>query len=457
VTFETGIPGDWIVVDNTGGSGIVWCTTTDSACDQSNQTGGSGEAACADSDAAGVGAPPYDTELVSNAFDLPSDYEVMLSFRAAYKDVATGNDRFDVDVWNGTTWTNELSWDENHLPAYVGLGLSAYAGLTGVKVRFRYLGNGFDWWAQVDDVELICQDLDRDFYIKDSMADDGSVASSTPWWLSPDIWIRNDCDCENLEHQNAGPGERAVCVRVRNRMSMTADDITVDIYRADPALVHSWPDSWTFIGSIQIPSLEAGADVAIVQAMLWIEPDVPAYGCLLARAGSSQDPLAYGFDSVSPVDYTRNNNNIAQQNTIVVDYPWPSGCGINVQTMHFDVINPWNSSKVVDVEFDSGDFPLGSGQVEVQPGDLWGRWTSLTGFNQVGTTLVATSFPATMGGISMTSHETSRLTMTLSVDIRQQFNIHVVESIGGVDEGGLKYVSTPLDCVGLPLITKNSP
>ncbi|MFW9817951.1 MAG: S8 family serine peptidase, partial [Candidatus Thorarchaeota archaeon] len=157
VEFEDGIPPDWTVVDNTGGTGIVWTTTADPACEIPNRTNGSGEAACADSDAAGTPATPYETELVSNPFDLSAQGGAVLDVKAYYRDITTnGNDRFEVDVWDGVSWTNELSWDEDHEPEDFALNLSAYAGLPTVQVRFRYFGNGFDWFAQVDDIALTC-------------------------------------------------------------------------------------------------------------------------------------------------------------------------------------------------------------------------------------------------------------------------------------------------------------
>jgi hypothetical protein len=156
VDFEDGIPADWTVVNNSPG-GIVWTTTADPACGQGNLTNGSGEAACADSDAAGSGQPPYDTELVSNPFDLSAVGAAVLDVKAYYRDITTGsNDRFEVDVWDGVGWTNELTWDEDHEPEDFALNLSAYAGLSVVQVRFRYSGNGWDWYAQVDDVALTC-------------------------------------------------------------------------------------------------------------------------------------------------------------------------------------------------------------------------------------------------------------------------------------------------------------
>jgi hypothetical protein len=156
VDFEDGIPADWVVVSNSPG-GIVWTTTADPACDLDNLTNGSGEAACANSDAAGYDSPPYDTELVSNPLDLSAVGAAVLDVKAYYTDISIGlNDRFEVDVWDGSAWTNELSWDEDHEPEDFSLNLSAYAGEPVVQVRFRYFGDGYDWYAQVDDIALTC-------------------------------------------------------------------------------------------------------------------------------------------------------------------------------------------------------------------------------------------------------------------------------------------------------------
>jgi hypothetical protein len=157
IQFEAGIPSGWQVVDNTGGTGIVWTTTADPACARGNLTNGTGEAACADSDAVGYPAVPYDTELVSNPFDLSTVGAAVLDVKAYYNDItASGNDRLEVDIWDGVGWTNELTWDEDHMPENFALNLSAYAGLAGVRVRFRYSGDGYDWYAQVDDIALTC-------------------------------------------------------------------------------------------------------------------------------------------------------------------------------------------------------------------------------------------------------------------------------------------------------------
>ena len=159
VTFETGLPGDWEVVDNSlSGAGIVWTTTADPACEISNLTNGSGEAACADSDAADFVSPAYNTEMILNPFDLSAYTSVVMDVKAYYLDYETdANDHFEIDVWDGSSWMNELSWDEDgHNPEDINLDLSAYAGLSTIQARFRYYGDSSDGYAQVDDISLSC-------------------------------------------------------------------------------------------------------------------------------------------------------------------------------------------------------------------------------------------------------------------------------------------------------------
>ncbi len=153
--FEAGIPGDWTVVDaSTGGLGIDWTTTADTAnCGIGNLTGGIGEAACADSDAAGSGSPAYDTQLTSPTFDLSAASQANLDFRAYYREYS-GSDFFDVDIWDGAMWTNLLHWEENHGGTPLSLDLASYLGEDDLQVRFRYAGPGWDWYAQVDDVSM---------------------------------------------------------------------------------------------------------------------------------------------------------------------------------------------------------------------------------------------------------------------------------------------------------------
>ncbi len=152
VTFDDGIPLTFTVNDQTS-NGVVWVSTSDPACPTGNLAG-TGEAACVDSQAAGPLA--YNTELVSNLFDLTAASWASLSGRIYYDDLSTGFDTLAIDIFNGLTWDNLLLLDEDHPGEDFELDLAAYTGLTGLQVRFSYSGDGNDRFVVVDDVSIYC-------------------------------------------------------------------------------------------------------------------------------------------------------------------------------------------------------------------------------------------------------------------------------------------------------------
>jgi cysteine-rich repeat protein len=159
VDFEGGIPSSWSTsfINN-----VYWTDTDDlDGCSKGNMTPGTGVAACADSDATNGAGDPYDAVLTSNPFDLTGAESATLGFAASYNDIGTA-DLFEVDVWDGAAWNNELSWNEDHWDPgeIVVLDLSAYGGIPDVMVRYSYSGDGWDWWAEVDDVSLTCEITD---------------------------------------------------------------------------------------------------------------------------------------------------------------------------------------------------------------------------------------------------------------------------------------------------------
>ena len=120
------------------------------------------------SDAAGVAE--FDTELRSNSFSLATATSASLDYLVNYQNYAN-LDFLDVDVSvdGGTTWTNALSWNEDHpvnglfnAPGEaVSIDLSAYLGEANVQVRWHYYDpntDDYDWYAQVDDVALTCDE-----------------------------------------------------------------------------------------------------------------------------------------------------------------------------------------------------------------------------------------------------------------------------------------------------------
>ena len=160
--FEAGLPDTWTVVDNAE-TGVVWQLNGD--WDRGNYAG-TGNAAAVDSDQAG--SVPYDTELISPVFDATEG--LALTFLVNYQAFLPDNDQFfDVDISTdgGATWTNALRLDDDTPPGGLfvpnggvlqSIALDPYvdAGDT-FQVRFRYYttSDGFDWYAQIDDVRIV--------------------------------------------------------------------------------------------------------------------------------------------------------------------------------------------------------------------------------------------------------------------------------------------------------------
>jgi PKD repeat protein len=296
-----------------------------------------------------------------------------------------------------------------------------------------------------------------DIYIKDNVNDDGSVPSDPPWWTSPDIWVRH-ADDGDTRHQNPLPGTvNYVYLRVRNRMAATVHDITVNLYFASPALSLQWPQSWSPIGSVFIPSLAPGAEAVL--SVPWSTPDIVGHFCLLARADSPDDPVAIGPDTVAPADRAEHDNNVGLRNVNIVSYPEIDRCGdytttVDTDVVYVDAVNTADATASVDIVFDSDEFPLESGTITVEPGSLWGRWSSLAAFNQMGTTLIPTAFPATMVDIAMAPFETARITVTVTAEIDERFTLRLEEWTDGMPVGGVEYARVGPLCVHMPVLLK---
>lgn len=162
VAFLDGIPENWMVVD-VEGNGVVWSDIAGSG-ESGNYTNGSGDAASVSSDA--FGQADFDTWLVTPVFTLTDNISATLDYSANYQNFAN-EDFLDLDITTngGVTWTTLLSWNEDHgtfrgTPGEdVSIDLSAYLGMSGLQLRWRYhdpADDDFEWYAQVDDVSLSC-------------------------------------------------------------------------------------------------------------------------------------------------------------------------------------------------------------------------------------------------------------------------------------------------------------
>jgi hypothetical protein len=139
------------------GSGWTWTSTANG---RSNVTGGTGEAALIDSDAAGSGVT-VDTELLSPVIAVAELSDNVLSYLANFQSFSNSADKFDLDIRvDGGVWQNVLAWTGDH-GAFTGPGeavsvdLTPYlTGATTVQLRFHYYDATWEWFAQVDDVQL---------------------------------------------------------------------------------------------------------------------------------------------------------------------------------------------------------------------------------------------------------------------------------------------------------------
>jgi len=149
--FEGDFPPAGWTVTNIGGD----CDWTDNdTVGRPNFAGGNGLSAAADSDACGQ-ETAMDSALVSPTFSVSGTTE--LSFLMSYRHL--GSSRFDVEIsTNGTDWdlleSFTSSVDGEGPGAFQTYDLSAYDGAQDAQVRFRYVSPAWNWWAQVDNVNV---------------------------------------------------------------------------------------------------------------------------------------------------------------------------------------------------------------------------------------------------------------------------------------------------------------
>jgi hypothetical protein len=170
-TFSNGLPTgwtsyDWLAQAALPDSDVDWSNLA--GCGEAgNYTGGRGDAACASSDFATAQA--YDTQLRSHSFSLAGVTDARIEFLLNYQDFDDGKgDAFEVDISldGGVTWENLALNDTNDYGAFraapgvaVSIDLGFFAGEPDVRLGWRYVhdsGTASDWYAQVDNVRLLC-------------------------------------------------------------------------------------------------------------------------------------------------------------------------------------------------------------------------------------------------------------------------------------------------------------
>jgi hypothetical protein len=96
-----------------------------------------------------------DTELITPSIDCSAYSTVTLEFDH-YFDLYSGggNEKGDVDIWDGSTWHNKARY-QSDTDGHVTIDISDVAAFkSDVKIRWHYYDANFDWYWEVDNVEL---------------------------------------------------------------------------------------------------------------------------------------------------------------------------------------------------------------------------------------------------------------------------------------------------------------
>jgi|GEM_PF-1344800 len=154
-------PAGWVIANSTTGCvppGVPDWTNTDPGV-RGNLTGGSGLFAIADSDACGSGNI-MNAQMWTPALNLTGYTDPQISYYTDYNDISSTSDVADLDfsVDGGATWTNLISWNEDHRGPLQVTQAFAAGGQANTVVRWNYTNATWDWWWQVDDVVVTaCQ------------------------------------------------------------------------------------------------------------------------------------------------------------------------------------------------------------------------------------------------------------------------------------------------------------
>jgi hypothetical protein len=168
--FNSGTLGGWTVNDILGGSDVIGWDLNSNVVDGSdvraNFTTGDAGAIHVDSDAFGTGAGAYNIAIESPIFNVGTETDI--GFFHMFRSI-DGTDFGHVEISNdgGATWNTETTYTDTQgtipgfpytTPTAGGVqdfvSLAAYQGQD-IQLRFRYEGDSWDWWWQVDNVATV--------------------------------------------------------------------------------------------------------------------------------------------------------------------------------------------------------------------------------------------------------------------------------------------------------------
>ncbi len=166
VDFASMPPAGWSLTNTTTncvGPGQPGWVNTDPAA-RGNLTGGVGAFAIADSDACGS-ASIMNAELRSASYSFVGLTNATVIYNTDYNDLTSASDlaNLDLSLDGGSNWTNLTSWNEDHRgPLQIVQPLTGADGEANVNIRWNYVDATWDWWWQVDEVEVVACSVDAE-------------------------------------------------------------------------------------------------------------------------------------------------------------------------------------------------------------------------------------------------------------------------------------------------------
>jgi len=170
-----------------------------------------------------------------------------------------------------------------------------------------------------------------ELYVRDNHADRGTDVIPAPFWLSPDLWVRNDDDGGLSNDQTIRDRTNYIYVRVRNKSAQPYENVTVNVYLANfrdlvPGTEFLYPVDWEpagLLGTITIPSVPAASGAiegeAIV-SMPWTADRIPPaagwHPCLLCEVIPMET-------TPTGLHHVFENPKLGQRNLTIIDPPPP--------------------------------------------------------------------------------------------------------------------------------------
>lgn len=190
---------------------------------------------------------------------------------------------------------------------------------------------------------------DVDVYIDDGRG--GEYPYLQGFWENTDIWNRNAADGGTGHQPPIVSVTNFAYVRVKNRGTQTANNVSVSGYHTSPATGLTWPDDWTPMTTASVPggSIPSGGST-IVGPFSWT-PEFIGHECMLMIATAdgdlpNTDPATGLACATGPTPHWRLvpfDNNIGQRNVApVAGGGGVSGLVASFQNRTFTARNPYD-------------------------------------------------------------------------------------------------------------------